>query len=256
MSDAAASVGRLRALAVVVPAHDEQELLGRCLGAVARNVDEVTRRHPDLWVLTVVVLDRCRDRSAEIARLAGVRTLSVPAGCVGTARRAGVEWAMSLIGPESPERVWIASTDADSVVPADWLLRQVEVAEDGGRLVVGAVRPDPEDLPPATHAAWRILHRSAEVGAHVHGANLGFRLDAYRAVDGFPCVSEHEDRILVDALMGLGVTPRPGAEVLTSGRRHGRAPGGFSRYLRELQHRLDHDIHGDALALLQAEPQV
>ncbi|MEJ7831409.1 MAG: glycosyltransferase [Nocardioides sp.] len=230
---------RLRALAVVVPAHNEQDLLGRCLVAVAESVEMLTSRYPDLVVLTVVVLDRCRDRSGEIARLAGARTLAVNAGAVGPARRAGVDWATSLIGRVPPESVWIANTDADSVVPVDWLVRQVAAAEVGDRLVVGAVLPDPEDLPPATHAAWRILHRSPGVGAHVHGANLGFTLDAYRAVDGFSAVAEHEDRILVDSLLSLGVTPQPGAEVLTSGRRHGRAPGGFSRYLRELQRTLD-----------------
>ena len=59
----------IRAIAVVVPARDEERLLGGCLAAVRR-----AARHPGLHgvpVSLVVVADSCRDRTAAIARHAG-----------------------------------------------------------------------------------------------------------------------------------------------------------------------------------------
>jgi len=65
------------------------------------------------------------------------------------------------------------------------------------------------------------------------GANLGFTLDAYRAAGGFPLLPTHEDVGLVTAMREAGVPSlATGAvPVVTSGRRTGRAPDGFARYL-------------------------
>lgn len=74
-------------IAVVIPAHNEARRLGQCLKAVkaAAQVAQAT----GLAVEVVVVLDRCHDASAAIARRHGVHTLELEAGNVGIARRAG-----------------------------------------------------------------------------------------------------------------------------------------------------------------------
>lgn len=48
-------------LSVVVPAHDEERVLGRCLDALARQVDRYS-------VEVVVVANGCTDRTADVAR--------------------------------------------------------------------------------------------------------------------------------------------------------------------------------------------
>ncbi|WP_299058308.1 glycosyltransferase [uncultured Nocardioides sp.] len=220
-------------VAVVVPAHDEEALLGRCLAAVEGARRVLTAERPGWSSVVVVALDRCRDGSAALAAAAGVATVVLDAGRVGAARAAGVAHAATLLGPPADD-VWIAGTDADTVVGPDWLVTQVDVAAAGGELVVGRVVPDAADVTPALLHAWGLRHASTAVAAHVHGANLGFSLAAYRRVGGFGPGDEHEDRGLVAALLAAGTPAHPGAPVVTSGRRTGRTPGGFAGYLRRL----------------------
>lgn len=224
----------VHAVGVVIPAHQEEDLVGACLRSLRTAARSLEAECPDVDVSVVVVLDRCSDRTGALARAAGATTIEVDAGNVGAARRAGVEHVATLHSHLRPEHVWVAGTDADTRVPRDWLSTQLRVATAGGRLVLGAVVPDGRDLAPQVLAAWTRRHPPAPVGRHVHGANLGVRLDAYLEVGGFPPEPLHEDQLLVAALRAVGVDAHPGARVTTSGRLHGRAPDGFSGYLRGL----------------------
>ena len=94
------------AVAVVIPARDEEDLLPACLDSVATAVDAVHAAHPQVRTRVVVVLDACRDGSAGVvAGREGVATLSTDAGCVGVARSEGVEaaaaWAATRAGPKA-----------------------------------------------------------------------------------------------------------------------------------------------------------
>lgn len=224
----------LRAVVVVVPAHDEEELLGRCLRSLAAAGAALREACPLLRTTTLVVLDSCSDDTAAVVTRHGVAALAVTARSVGTARREGVRAAVAALGPLPPAAVWIASTDADTVVPTDWLVQQVAAADTGVGLVVGAVVPDERDLDPTTYAAWHLRHGPTAPVA-VHGANLGVRLAAYDAVGGFPPVAEHEDVLLVEALRARGVPEASGLPAVTSGRRYGRVGRGFAGYLRDLE---------------------
>ena len=55
---------RPTALAVVIPARDEEVLLPACLESVARAVVALATAHPDIETRVLVVLDSCRDGSA------------------------------------------------------------------------------------------------------------------------------------------------------------------------------------------------
>lgn len=225
------------AVAVVVPARDEEVLLPACLDSVSAAVHALHAEHPRVRARVFVVLDACRDRSAQVAAgRAGVVALTSDAGCVGVARARGVEAAAAWSASARHAPLWVASTDADSVVPRHWLSEHVRWAADGLGLVVGTVEPRPGDLSPAALSAWHQRHTTADGHDHVHGANLGFTLDAYRSAGGFPPVPVHEDVALVAAARSAGVTTlATGAvPVVTSGRRAARAPGGFAHYLGSL----------------------
>lgn len=225
------------AVAVVIPARDEEELLPACLDAVATAVDAVHAAHPQVHTRVVVVLDACRDGSARVVDgRDGVTSITTDAGCVGVARSKGVGAAARWSETVGSRSLWVASTDADSVVPPHWLTAQLARAADGLELVVGTVAPRPGDLSPAALSAWHQRHTTADGHDHVHGANLGFTLDAYRSVGGFPPLHTHEDVRLVAAMRRAGVPTLAtgGVPVVTSGRRTGRAPGGFAHYLDEL----------------------
>ncbi len=222
---------------VVIPAHDEEELLPRCLDSVERAVALARQVHPEITTRVTVVPDRCRDRTAAIAAgYTGVDVIEVDAGRVGHARRAGVLRAVELSLGTDHDQVWIANTDADTVVPEHWLVSQLLLARLEFSLVIGSVRPDPIDTDPRTLTAWRDRHRLHEGHTHVHGANLGFSLASYLAVGGFSAVAAHEDVLLVEAMRGSGIRwcATTTTQVMTSGRQPGRAPDGFADYLAAL----------------------
>ena len=224
----------LDAVAVVVPARDEEELLPGCLDAVAAAIDELRRERPGVPLRTFVVLDACHDGSASVvASRSGTTAVTVDAGCVGVARAAGVRAAAEWAAGEGSTALWVAGTDADSVVPPHWLTTQVDLAGRGIELVVGTVEPRATDVHPEVVAAWRARHTLADGHEHVHGANLGFSLHAYDAVGGFAPLPTHEDVDLVRSIRASGRTwvASGSIPVTTSGRRVARAPGGFARYL-------------------------
>ena len=205
---------------IVVPARNEASLISRCLQSIQDALQ------PSCSV--IVVADCCTDNTASIARsFGGVEVIELDVANVGEARRAGIDHGLQ--GAD-----WIATTDADSVVPVNWISDQWRLARAGSDVVVGTVRPDAADLTPAQLRAWSARHNPARPNGHVHGANLGIRASAYVEVGGFRPLVEHEDVDLVERLRAHGktITPANSSEVLTSGRSFGRTPGGYARYLR------------------------
>ncbi|WP_181407538.1 glycosyltransferase [Nocardioides sambongensis] len=231
--------GSIRAVYVVVPARDEEARLPDCLAALRSAVAALQVERPGITVRTLVVLDRCRDGSQRVAARFAVPVLPVDAGAVGAARRAGVvavssgDLGVGCGAGIGGDQVWLANTDADTVVGRDWLVDQVRLAELGNDLVLGRVRPDPTELSPVEVAAWAARHDPR--GTSIHGANLGVRLSTYLAAGGFPAVREHEDVVLVEAVRRAGHPWTIGPTVTTSARRTGRTPGGFAGYLRTLR---------------------
>ena len=224
----------IQAVGVIVPAHNEQRLLPSCLAALRR----AARTLGGTPVHLVVVADSSRDRTAQVARRAGAAVVTISARCVGAARAEGVREALRQAGPLDPAEVWLATTDADTLVPPDWLRRQVACASRGWDAVAGIVRvADWAGHRPAVQALFSQRYRSAAgPHRHVHGANLGFRASAYLRAGGFPSVPTGEDRALVAALTAAVSQVRytRTITVTTSGRRNARAPHGFGSYLIQL----------------------
>ena len=222
---------------VVVPARDEAARLPRLMASLEAAALHLLAERAHLEVRVTVVLDMCVDSSRCVLRChPWVDVVTVDSGVVGNVRARGVGRARALALGPPPDRVWIACTDADSVVPPHWLSEQLGFAERGHDLVVGAVHPDPSDLTPEVVAAWRDRHRLHEGHPYVHGANLGFTLAAYDLVGGFPPLRTGEDVRLVSDLQAAGVPWVSTARnlVVTSGRRVARAPHGFASYLQAL----------------------
>ncbi len=104
-----ASSQRLRRLAVVVPAHDEERLIAACIASLR------AQSYPSELYRIVVVADNCSDRTAEVAQAAGadvmVRTSALDARGKGQALRWAMDALLSAAAP--PDAVVVV--DADSV---------------------------------------------------------------------------------------------------------------------------------------------
>lgn len=226
------SGGPIRAIGVVVPAHDERLLLPACLDSL-----RVAARHPalrDVAVHVLTVLDSCGDDTGEVAGPA----IEVRAGNVGIARAAGFATLLEREAGRPAGELWLATTDADSTVPADWLAEQVRLAARGAEVVAGTVRVrDWSQQPAAVRRGFaRGYGAPGEGHRHVHGANLGMSAAAYVEAGGVPPLALAEDQALVDALrqrasrlVSTGRIP-----VITSARRESRTVGGFADHLRSL----------------------
>jgi len=232
-------------IAVTLPAHNEEQLIAACLQSL-----KVAALHPalrDEQVVIVVALDRCSDATGWICERFGVEVITVDAGCVGVARAAASERALAL-GAR-----WIGCTDADSVVPPDWLARQLQCGASAfcGVVAVG----DWLDYPQAVREQFLQGEHAVDGHPHVHGATLGFSAVAYRQCGGFAPLTTGEDVALIQAMHGAGmqVARLASPRVMTSARRHARAPHGFSEFLRRLEQRVglatDEVVVGDAAPL-------
>ncbi len=223
------------AVAVVVPARDEQDTIAECL----RSVRTALRALPPTIATSVtVVLDRCVDATArqvdgELAGWSSTRALHVPARVgtgVGAVRDIGARTAFAQLTVPT-ERIWMLCTDADSVVPPDWAVDHLRYAATGVAAVAGTV--DLMGPGPPLHAACEPTCTGGRHD-HVYGANLGVRADAYLAVGGFPPDGAGEDTELLRAIVeaDLPTASPTSIRVRTSGRLYGRAHGGLADLLR------------------------
>ena len=289
----------IRRVAVVVPACNEEERVGRCIASVAAAIasaaatagmtgaptqtdpgavpavptgsepaplgddDAVSpadsalsspgepggpgghggRCAPDvsepLHVTVVLAADACTDDTVERASAAwaasglpeGTARLEVVTGSwrsAGGARAAAASWALANCRPE-----WIASTDADTAVPENWVAYQLERAAHGVDAVLGTVEPDPAECPVAVYRLWQREHTLAEGHPHIHAANMGVRARSYERAGGFPALECSEDEALVAALhrVGARIEATDRIRAITSARFEGRAELGFAHHL-------------------------
>ncbi|WP_327299152.1 MULTISPECIES: glycosyltransferase [unclassified Streptomyces] len=230
---------RPHSLAVVIPAHNEEALLAKALDAI-----RTASQHPALQrvrVLTVVAADSCLDGTAATARRAGAQVVPLDCRNAGQARAAAAHRALEILG--GPAGSWLASTDADSTVPPNWLAFQHARACEGWEAIVGTVSVAdwPQHVPGLAGRHQRHYNASRPTRGpwlhpHVHGANLGVSADAYVAVGGFPPVPVSEDHGLVAALSAgkHRILRTQDCPVTTSGRLRPRARGGFGDHLAAL----------------------
>lgn len=223
-------------MVVVIPAHDEAALLPSCLASLALAADVVADR---AVVRTVVVADSCTDTTEAIGKAYDAAVIQVACRNVGAARAAGVTLGLGALGVRPPSHTWLASTDADTVVPSHWLTRQLDLADTGVTAVAGVVRVDSfSDHPTGTAQAFAALYAGQSLAghSHIHGANLGARADAYHRAGGWEELHLAEDHDLWRRLRDVSerCLATTTLWVTTSGRTLGRAEGGFSDLLTGL----------------------
>jgi glycosyltransferase involved in cell wall biosynthesis len=223
----------IEAVGVVVPAHNEETLLPACLAALDRVAGGI-----GVPVSVLVVADTCTDGTAAAARACGAHVIAIGARNVGAARAAGMTELLRLTAGVDPSAVWLATTDADTVVPPGWLERQLSYADQGWDVVLGTVAVADWDGHPAhVPAAFDALYEFGDgPHQHVHGANLGIRASAYLAAGGFRSLRTAEDHALLAAATEAGCSVLQASDIIvqTSARRRARAPLGFSHLLRTL----------------------
>lgn len=201
-----------------------------------------------------LLFDGCRDSGFDIAtqffktsRISGQASLVERAEHpnAGRARRMAAELALERTSQD--EDSILLTTDADTVPEANWVSNSVRALREVD-VVAGYTQRDRTTELPARdaletyledlHALRRKIDEVSYDPAPSHpwvgGANLGFRIAAYRTLEGFAPLVSGEDKDIVDRARhaGLHVRHDRAVRVVTSSRIDGRASGGLADALR------------------------
>jgi glycosyltransferase involved in cell wall biosynthesis len=180
-------------VSVIVPARNEERLLGQCLRSLSR-------LEPFGGSLEVIVVDNGSiDRTREIAREWGARVLETSATTIAAVRNHGARAARGRV---------LAFLDADCTVAPTWLTRALSQLSSPRVVAVGSYALVPASGVSWVQEAWSFLVRNASSQAEVSwlsGQNLLVRALAFWQVNGFDASLETcEDTDLCYRLRDLG----------------------------------------------------
>ncbi len=255
-------------IVVAIPARNEEERIGACLGALAAQ----TRKFDRL----VLLLNNCDDGTLRIcsefrARHPGVEIyeehLRGHLASAGEARRLAFQYASRPYAESI-----LMTTDADAVPNRSWIAQNAEEIAAGAQAVCGAIEIDARDAANISHLlqddAWEmsLLALLDEINSLLNpdrydpwprhqqqsGASIALRSDILELAGGPPRVAACEDRILIEKLRQVDARIRhaPGIRVRVSGRIEGRAIGGMAETLARRR------LKQDALTDEKLEPAV
>jgi glycosyltransferase involved in cell wall biosynthesis len=223
-------------IAIVVPAQNEEANIEACIESIRSSCEAARLR--DYWM--VIVADSCTDDTVPRARRAVGdvgEVLECNARSAGSARRVGVDAALTHFGDKELSQIWLANTDADTLVTLDWIAVQLQLADAGIAAVAGIVTLE-EGGSRAAHELYRTTYLTRPDGTHghVHGANLALRADAYRDAGGWAHLALAEDHCLWGRLQRRGwrLYSPVSSVVVTSARLIGRARGGFADTMKAM----------------------
>jgi glycosyltransferase involved in cell wall biosynthesis len=174
---------------VIVPARNEERYIGACL----ESIRVASRPYPG-QVETIVVLNRCDDRTEEIARGLGARVVAADGKNLSVVRNAGARAASGD---------YLVTIDADSVMAPN-TLAEVERHLESGRYVGGGVMIHPERMSPGI-AATGVLLLWLMVRYRVSAGLFWLRRPDFETLGGFDeSLVSVEDLDLATRLKALG----------------------------------------------------
>jgi glucosyl-3-phosphoglycerate synthase len=236
-------------ICVVVPARNEEELIGSCLQALAEQ-EQVSCKEYEI----LLVPDRCTDGTETRARDVAayypalrLYFLDGPGKGSGHARRVGMEAACDRLHTVGRPHALISSTDADTVVAPDWIAVQLAAAERGARAIGGRIELADDGTMPEALLAWhptrgasryrKLLSEPEPSGRTEHwqfsGASMALTAAVYQKVGGLEPRYVLEDEQLERVLRrhGIPIERLLSVRVATSARLVGRAGRGLAHDL-------------------------
>lgn len=232
---------------VALPAHDERDLVVACLQSVIRAADVAQQAGVVTRVRVAVALHRCADDTGdrvlstlldrpdlELVLLTVPEVLSV-----GEVRTRLIQSAL-VADPPLGDLTWIFNTDADTIVPPEWIVDTLQRAdEQRADLVLGLADLGDWHVDDVTRAAYELIVDAGLIAGghrHAYAANLAIRRTAFLQVGGFPASLHGEEHVLAAACRAadLTVISTLSPRVLTSARMPGRATLGLGALLARL----------------------
>lgn len=173
-------------ISVVIPAYNEERLIGTCLESIIQALLHAQLDRDDVEI--IVVDNASTDRTAQIAeRFEGVRVVHEPRKGITRAKQAGFAAARGE---------FVAHPDADTIMPKDWFVKALREFERDPSLVTLTGPYIYYDLPSYTRlfvyvwfamglAAHFVIRDVLRTGAMVQGGNYIVRREALERAGGY-----------------------------------------------------------------------
>jgi glycosyltransferase involved in cell wall biosynthesis len=160
-------------IAVVIPAYNEERLIGETLRRIKQAEAAFSRRN---WETELIVCDNnSSDRTTEVARAAGATVVHEPFNQIARARNRGAEAASGD---------WLIFVDADSHPSAELFEEVAEQIESGTCLAGGATVRLDGHYPKASLVTW-IWNRISRTCAWLAGSFIFCESAAFWKIGGF-----------------------------------------------------------------------
>ena len=181
-------------ISVIVPTFNEEENIAQCL--VSLSHQSVPRSEYEI----IVVDGGSKDATCEIARKYADKVFTQTSKKVGGARNDGVKAAKGEI---------IATTDADCILPPDWLKRIAQDFADPAIVqVYGPVYPIEEGI--RNQFSLFLANTFSRLGYfsrtfyYTLGCNTAFRKDAFEKAGMYRCIDAGDDLEIAMRLKDFG----------------------------------------------------
>jgi glycosyltransferase involved in cell wall biosynthesis len=181
-------------ISVIIPTFNEEENIGQCL--VSLSPQTLPRNGYEI----IVVDGGSKDATCEIAKKYADQVFVQTSRKVGGARNDGVKAAKGEI---------IATTDADCILPPDWIERIIEDFKDPGVVqIYGPVYPIEEGI--QTQFSLFLANTFSRIGYYSRtffytlGCNTAFRREAFEKAGMYRCIDAGDDLEIAMRLKDLG----------------------------------------------------
>lgn len=161
---------------VIIPAHNEEKYIGKCLQAVKSAAKYVGDAKTEI----IVVANRCTDKTVAIARHYGAKVVINEEKCIAAIRNAGVREAKGEI---------IVTIDADSLM-TKYSLREIKFLLESGNYVGGGTNPKFDRMSvgiafSSAYVAMNLIPIMMKNGGYLSGAMFWLYKRDFDVIGGF-----------------------------------------------------------------------
>lgn len=161
---------------VIIPAHNEEKYIGKCLQAVKSAAKYVGDAKTEI----IVVANRCTDKTVAIAKHYGAKVVKNEEKCIAAIRNAGVREARGEI---------IVTIDADSLM-TKYSLREIKFLLDSGNYVGGGTNPKFDRMSvgiafSSAYVAMNLIPIMMKNGGYLSGAMFWLYKRDFDVIGGF-----------------------------------------------------------------------